>query len=311
MRRKVEDIYLSKGMTVNELVRSWSKSGGFMAKHIADAVDILEEMQRSDCLKFLSFPACIVATGTRGVIVEALKRGMFDAVVTTCGTIDHDLARIWREYYHGSFDMDDVELFERGLHRLGNIVIPVENYGIILEKKLQELFKKLKLSGRISGVDLLWRIGDILVEEGADDSILYWCAKRRIPIFIPGITDGAFGFQLFMYRERNRDFTIDILKDEEKLSEIVFNQEKTGALIVGGGISKHHTIWWNQFKDGLDYAIYITSAVEWDGSLSGARMREAVSWGKVGRNARYITIWGDATVILPLVLASVIERLET
>ena len=73
--------------------------------------------------------------------------------------------------------------------------------------------------------------------------------------------------------------------------------------MLGGGISKHHVIWWNQFKGGLDYVIYITTAPEYDGSLSGARIKEAVSWGKVKEEAKYITIEGDATVLLPLLVA--------
>jgi deoxyhypusine synthase len=82
-----------------------------------------------------------------------------------------------------------------------------------------------------------------------------------------------------------------------------------GALMIGGGISKHHTIWWAQFNKGLEYAVYITTAVEWDGSLSGAQTREAISWGKLKEKARHITIEGDATIILPLMIAALLERL--
>ena len=70
--------------------------------------------------------------------------------------------------------------------------------------------------------------------------------------------------------------------------------------MIGGGISKHHVIWWNQFRDGLDYAVQVTTAPEGDGSLSGARVSEAVSWGKVKPEARRVTVEGDATVLLPL-----------
>ena len=82
------------------------------------------------------------------------------------------------------------------------------------------------------------------------------------------------------------------------------DSKKLGALMIGGGISKHHTMWWAQFRGGLDYAVYITSAPEWDGSLSGAKLKEAVSWGKVKENATFVTIPGDATVILPLIIYS-------
>ena len=80
------------------------------------------------------------------------------------------------------------------------------------------------------------------------------------------------------------------------------------VLVIGGGVSKHHTIWWNQFRDGLDYAVYVTTAPEWDGSLSGARVREAVSWSKVRADAQQVTIEGDASVILPLLVSSLIEK---
>jgi deoxyhypusine synthase len=73
---------------------------------------------------------------------------------------------------------------------------------------------------------------------------------------------------------------------------------------VGGGISKHHVIWWSQFAGGLDYAVYVTTAVEYDGSLSGAHPREAISWGKIKPEASSEVVYGDATIILPLLLSS-------
>ncbi len=99
------------------------------------------------------------------------------------------------------------------------------------------------------------------------------------------------------------------MKDEQLLSDLIWNAKKSGALIVGGGISKHHTIWWNQFRGGLNYVVYITTAVEWDGSLSGARPREAISWGKINEKAKFVTIEEDATVALPIIFASLLERL--
>ena len=128
-------------------------------------------------------------------------------------------------------------------------------------------------------------------------------------MFIPGITDSAFGSQIWMYYQQHRNFTIDLLKDEQDLSDLIFGKKISGAMIIGGGISKHHTIWWNQFKDGLDYAVYITTAVEYDGSLSGAQTREAISWGKIKEKSDNVTINGDATILLPLMISALFERL--
>jgi len=311
-RKAVKDIQLKKGMNTNDLVKELYESGGFSAKKVAVGVDILETMiKEQDCVRFLSFPACICSTGTRGVIKELLKRKLFDVVITTAGTLDHDLARIWENYYHGSFIVDDRELHKEGVNRLGNIFIPNECYGKILEEKMQPILAELyQTKQKWSTKELIWEFGKrVENEKNGKDSILYWAWKNKIPIYVPGITDGAFGSQLWMYYQEHRDLTIDLLQDEQDLSDIIFDAKKSGALIIGGGISKHHTIWWNQFKGGLDHVVYITTAVEYDGSLSGARTREAISWGKVKEKADNVTIEGDATVLLPLMASALFERL--
>jgi deoxyhypusine synthase len=121
------------------------------------------------------------------------------------------------------------------------------------------------------------------------------------------MTDGAVGYQTWLFSQ-DHNLKLDVLKDSGMLNDIVFDAKRSGALLIGGGISKHHTLWWNQFKDGLDYAVYISTADEWDGSLSGARPREAVSWGKINEKAAKIMIEGDASLILPIMVSAVIDR---
>lgn len=306
----VEDIDLDTIDTVGDLVIQLGRGGGFTAKKIFDASKIMKDMiEERDCYTFLSFPACIISTGCRGVIREMVKRKWVDCVITTCGTLDHDLARIWRKYHHGSFEMDDSQLYHKGIHRLGNVLIPIDSYGAILEKKMNELMTDIWKTGKreFSTREIVHEVGRRLDDE---DSITYWAAKNDIPVYLPGPTDGAFGSQLWMWRQTHSDLKLDLLKDEQELSDIIFDAKKTGALMIGGGISKHHVIWWNQFRDGLDYAVYITTAVEWDGSLSGARMREAISWGKLKETAPNITVEGDATILLPLLMSSVKQEME-
>lgn len=309
LSKKVKDISVRRGMSAGDLVAEMKASGGFTARKLAEGIDILERMVKDkDCIRFLSFPACVVATGARGILSDMLRYGWFDAVLTTCGTVDHDLARCWADYYHGSFEMDDTLLHREGINRLGNILIPNESYGKVLEERIQPVLQRMWKEGtqRISTKDLLWKFGSSLEDE---NSILYWAARKSIPIFVPGITDGAFGYQIWSFWQEHKELTIDVFQDEKDLSDLVFEAEKSGALIIGGGISKHHTIWWNQFKGGLDYAVYMTTAVEYDGSLSGARTREGVSWGKVSEEASRTTIEGDATAYLPLIAACLLETL--
>ena len=309
--KAVKDIQLRKDMSSNDLIKEFYESGGFSAKKVAVGVDILENMvKEKNCVKFLSFPACICATGTRGVVKELLKRNFFDVVITTAGTLDHDLARVWKDYYHGSFMADDKELHKKGVNRLGNIFIPLECYGTILEEKMQPILQEIfTIKQKWSTKDIIWEFGKRLEKEkNGKDSIMYWAWKNQIPMYVPGITDGAFGSQLWMYYQEHRDLIIDLFQDEQELSDIVFDAKKTGAFIIGGGISKHHTIWWNQFKGGLDHAVYVTTAVEYDGSLSGAQTREGISWGKITEKADTVTIEGDATILVPLMISALLER---
>jgi deoxyhypusine synthase len=308
--KPVKDMRLRPGMTVGELVAQMDEACGFTSKAIADGVDVLEDMIKDrKCVRFLSFPACINATGLRGVIRDLVKERFFDAVITTCGTLDHDLARAWKDYYHGDFELDDRKLHKKGVNRLGNVLVPNDSYGIVLEKRLQPILQSMYDDGKKSPStsEFVRYLGEQVDDDG---SILYWAAKNKVPVFVPGITDGSVGSQVWTFRQTHRDFTVDVFKDEDELAGMVFGTKTTGALIIGGGISKHHTIWWNQFKDGLDYAVYLTTAMEHDGSLSGARVKEAISWGKVKEKARTVNIDGEATAILPLMVAALLDRLH-
>ncbi len=306
----VKDYEFTEKMTVDELVLQMDAAWGFTAGKLATGVRIMEDMISSKgCVKFLSFPADICATGTRGVIKELVKRKLVDIVITTCGTLDHDVARCWKDYYKGSFIMNDSRLHKEGLNRLGNVLVPNDSYGIVIEQKIIGMLEQLYKEGKkeFSTTDLCREIGLRCCNES---SILYWAAKNRIPVFVPGITDGSVGYQLWFFSQDHKDFRINLLRDEDDLNNIVFDAKKSGALIVGGGISKHHTIWWNQFKDGLDYVVYISTADEWDGSLSGARPREAVSWGKISEKAKHVMIEGDATVVMPIMVSSLLDRIN-
>jgi len=305
----VEDIKITKGMTTDQLLRSMGRAGGFTAQKLADATDIAEAMVKNkDCLKILSFPACIMATGTRGVIVDMVKNGLVDLIITTCGTLDHDLSRTFAEYYRGDFMMDDEMLREEyEISRLGNVLVPDECYGAVLEDRLLPMFEEIFADTQsMTTYEIIDAVGSRLDNE---DSLLYQCHKKKVPIVVPGITDGSFGCQLWMYYQTHRKLRIDLFGDEQMLSEITNNAKSTGAIIIGGGISKHHVIWWNQFRGGLDYCIYLTTAEEYDGSLSGARIREAVSWGKVKSDAKKMTVEGDATISLPMIYAGLVERI--
>lgn len=307
--RPVKDISINKDDKIDAIFDQMSKSGGFESRNLVEGLNILTSMtQDKDCLKFLSCVGAVVSTGLRGIIKDMMKNKMFDVMITTCGALDHDIARHYSNYLEGSFTLDDSELAENDIHRLGNVLVPLQSYGPLIEEKMQNFLKKSYDSGKkeMSTNDISKMIGENLGE----DSFLYWANKNNIPVIIPGIMDGAVGSQIWMFTQKHSDFRLNITADGNLLSELIFKAKKSGALMLGGGISKHHTLWWNQYREGLDYAVYITTAQEFDGSLSGALVREAISWGKVTQNAMQTTIHAEATTILPFLYSALLSKIK-
>lgn len=307
--RTVKDIEIDAETPVEKIISELSQSGGFESVNLSDGVDILSSMvSDKKCLRFVSFVAAVVSTGLRGIIRDMIKNKWFDVAITTCGALDHDIARYFSNYKEGSFTMDDSDLAGQDLHRLGNVLVPLESYGPLIEEKIQLFLEEEYQNGvrEMSTSDICSMIGKHMGES----SFLYWAHKNDVKVIVPGIVDGAVGSQIWMFTQKHRDFKLDLIKDSDLLSELIFKAERSGALMVGGGISKHHTLWWNQYREGLDYAFYITTAQEFDGSLSGALVREAVSWGKVTQSAKQATLHAEATTILPFIYTAVASRLK-
>jgi deoxyhypusine synthase len=307
--KPVEDISIRNDTPVEKIFEQMSKSGGFESRNLAESLDILTTMIKDDnCQKFLSLVGAIISTGLRGIVKDMIKNNWFNVVITTCGALDHDIARHFSNYNEGSFTLDDAELADQDIHRLGNVLVPMQSYGPLIEEKMQLFLEEEYNKGtrEMSTEDICKMIGSHLGE----DSFLYWASKNDIKVIVPGIVDGAVGSQIWMFTQKHTDFKLNITKDSDTLSGIIFKAKKSGALMLGGGISKHHTLWWNQYREGLDYAVYITTAQEFDGSLSGALVREAISWGKVTQNAKQTTIHAEITTVLPFLYSALLSKLE-
>lgn len=305
----VKDIEITEQTEIEEIFEQMSKSGGFESKNLADGLSILSTMiSDKKCLRFLSFVGAIMSTGNRGIVKDMIRRKWFDVVITTCGALDHDIARHFSNYREGSFTMDDAELADQNIHRLGSVLVPMESYGPLIEEKVQQILEEAYSNGKkeMSTAYITAEIGKRLGE----NSFLYWAQKNNIPVIVPGIMDGAVGSQIWMFSQKHQDFKLNMIDDSNTLSGLVFKAEKSGALMLGGGISKHHTLWWNQYRDGLDYAVYLTTAQEFDGSLSGALVREAISWGKVTQQAKQTTIHAEITTMLPFLYRALLSKIR-
>jgi len=288
---------------------------GFQATNLARGISIIREMKKKKATVFLTFTSNLIGSGLRGVITKMCKERFVDCIITAGGSLDHDLIKSRMKYELGEFVMDDVKLHEKGINRLGNILIPNECYEY-LEGFMKETYESLYSSGNKlpSPSEIARKIGEKIGEKnsekndegssgsGAQGSFLYWCTKNKIPVYCPGITDSAIGLQTYFFKQKRKDFGIDVTKDMNELAQLAMNADKTGGIVLGGGISKHHAIGVNLLRGGFDYAVYVTTSSPWDGSLSGARTNEGISWGKIKEKANHVTIDCDATIAFPLMM---------
>ncbi|KAF9616661.1 hypothetical protein IFM89_031525 [Coptis chinensis] len=156
---------------------------------------------------------------------------------------------------------------------------------------------------------LLWTPSKVIARLGKEindeSSYLFWAYKNGIPVFCPGIIDGSLGDMLYFHSFRNPGLVIDIVQDIRAMNgeAVHANHRKTGMIILGGGLSKHHICNANMMHNGADYAVFINTAQEFDGSDSGAQPDKAVSWGKLRGSAKTVKVHCDATIAFPLLVA--------
>ncbi len=294
-------------MKVNDLVDDLGNVG-FQASVMKKAVDVILRMKKSGAKIYFTYTSNMVTSGLRGFFAQLIELKIIDVIVTTVGGIEEDIMKAkGEEFIIGNFKPDDVELYEKGVNRVGNLFIRNESYLKFEDSIGKMLLKAYKQKPRWTPSELFNEIGKELKDK---NSILYQAAKNNIPIFCPGITDGAFGFHLFMLQQKHNDFVIDVVKDFENILFSTSHDEKKGLISLGGSISKHHAILSCLLNGGLDYAVYLTTARSTSGSMSGATTEEAKSWGKVKDDSDVSTVIGDVTFTFPLIMIKVLEELK-
>lgn len=224
--------------------------------------------------------------------------------MSTAGGIEEDLIKCLGPTGLGSFQADDASLRKRGLNRIGNLLVPNENYCKfedwiipILDKAVK---KQKEESFTWSPSKLIKLFGERINNE---DSVLYWAAKHDIPVFCPALTDGSIGDMLFFHSYKNPGLVVDIVQDIRLINRLAITAPASGIIILGGGLVKHHIANANLMRNGADFSVYINTGQEFDGSDAGASPEEAVSWGKIKTNARRVKIFSDATLVFPLLVA--------
>jgi len=282
---------------------------GFQATHFAKAVQTIDKMIKEDVTIYLGYTSNMVTSGLRDIFRYLAKHKKVDVIVTTAGGIEEDLIKCLGDFKLGKFSASGELLKEKGINRTGNILVPNSRYckfEEFLVPILKSVYEEQKKTGEIISVsDFIKRLGK---EINNKESIYYWCYKNDIEVYCPAITDGGIGDMIHFFMYEHPDFKIDIVRDIHKLNEFTITQKKTGVIILGKGIMKHHILNANMMRNGSDYAVYINTGEEWDGADSNARPDEAVSWGKLKRKSEKsdecdsVKVFGDATILFPLIV---------
>lgn len=284
---------------------------GFQATNLGEAIENVKAMIREGATIFLACTSNMISSGNREIIRYLVEHKLIHVLVTTAGGIEEDVIKTLKPFVKGSFTADGKYLFEKGINRIGNIFVTNDRYTYFekfMRPFLEEMHDKQKELGRAMCThELLKELGNKIEDK---TSILHWASKNDIPVFCPAPTDGALGDMLFFTRQKHNDMQLDLVADMEKIVKISLNAEKTGVIALGGGVAKHHVLNAQIFREGCEYSVFINTGHEWDGSDSGACHEEAVSWGKIKPDALRTKVTGDATIIFPLVMASVLQGLK-
>ena len=291
-------------MTVDELVRAMGKAGAYNGGALAKAADIYEKMLFDpQATKFFGLAGAMVPAGMGGIVSDLIKGGHIDVLVSTGANLTHDIVEaIGCRHFHGTAFCNDIELRHDEINRIYDVYLPNEAFEHF-EEFMQGVFGELEQGSTISISALLRHIGS-----RTKDGILHTAARKGIPVYCPAVQDSMIGLQYWLFSQTNK-VTVDAFADMPALMDRCFSVKKAGALLVGGGVPKNFILQsMLMTPNGFDYAVQLTGDRPDLGGLSGATLDEARSWGKITEEAQAVTVYGDATITLPLLVAAVLER---
>jgi deoxyhypusine synthase len=331
------------GMSVGDLADAYGDAGiGATAVH--EAVDITAEMFGNDDVSvFLGLAGAMVPTGMRTVVADLLRDGYVDALVTTGANLTHDtIEAIGGKHHHGHAEPPDAttsssaasrdhgeetpggttmrdhdeQLREEGVDRIYNVYLPQEHFAAFEAHLREEVFPVLAAEGTVSIQRLTEELGrangEVNDRDGVAESpgVAATAYEHDVPVYCPAVQDSVLGIQAWMYSQTS-DFSLDALADMDTLTDQAFEAEEAGAFVVGGGVPKNYVLQTMLVApDAYDYAVQLTMDTPQTGGLSGATLDEARSWGKLEKAARNVSVYADATITLPLVVAAARERID-
>lgn len=261
---------------------------------------------------WLAYTSNLISSGLRESIRFLAQHSMIQVMICTAGGIEEDIIKCLAPTYLGEFALDGLALRRRGINRIGNLLAPNDNY-CLFEDWSTGVLNRIHDEQEKDGVQ--WTPSKIIHRFGKEidneTSVCYWAYKNNIPIFSPALTDGSIGDMLYFHSYKRPGLIVDLVADIRAINDEAVKARKTGVIVLGGGLVKHHCMNANLMRNGADFCVYVNTAQEFDGSDSGARPDEAVSWGKIRVDAKPVKVYSEATLVLPLIIAKTFAtRLE-
>nr|XP_003218769.1 PREDICTED: deoxyhypusine synthase [Anolis carolinensis]XP_008105128.1 PREDICTED: deoxyhypusine synthase [Anolis carolinensis] len=295
----------SFGQAVNEINRMIEAKLAPLQEDARDHTDLNPCPRRlTGCTIFLGFTSNLISSGVRETIRYLVQHNMVDVLVTTAGGVEEDLIKCLAPTYIGDFSLRGKELRQSGINRIGNLLVPNDNY-CKFEDWLMPILDQMVTEQDTEGMK--WTPSKLIARLGKEinnpESVYYWAQKNSIPVLSPAITDGSLGDMIFFHSYKKPGLVLDIVEDLKLINTQAIFAQKTGMIILGGGLVKHHIANANLMRNGADFSVYINTAQEFDGSDSGARPDEAVSWGKIRMDAKPVKVYADASLVFPLLVA--------
>lgn len=303
--KKMKQVEIRPDMTVIELLNSM-KEGGFTCRKVALATDLLVEMfQDNNCTVFLGLAGALIPGGMRNILRSMIERDLINCIVTTGANLSHDLLEAsGGSHFHGSEELADDKLQKMKMSRVFSTLISYDSF-VKFESMAQKILESIPRE-HISTRQFLYELGRHVKDP---QSIIRAAYRKNVPIFSPSFADSILGVQSWLFSQSN-PLRIDVLKDHSEFSEIIYESERLGALFLGGGVPKHFIMNGSQLHSGLSYAVQITMDRPEHGGVSGASVKEAISWGKVTTDAKWIDIMADVTLVLPLLISGVLSKIS-
>lgn len=311
------------GMTVDDLISEYGNAG-IGASDLAESVDITASMFEADVTVFFGLAGAMVPAGMRAIVTDLIQDGHIDALVTTGANLTHDaIEAIGGKHHHGHTDSHshpeytacehDEQLRDEEVDRIYNVYLPQEHFTLFESHLRDEVFGTFeepvsiqRFTAELGRANAAVNASEEIPEDAGIAAAAY---ENDVPVYVPAIQDSVLGLQAWLHSQISA-FSLDALSDMSGLNDLAYEAEKTGAFVVGGGVPKNFVLQTMLVTPGAyDYAVQLTMDPPQTGGLSGATLDEARSWGKLRKEARNVSVYADATITLPLVVAGALDRL--